>query len=349
MKLKSLKTKVVIAAALMVIAPLAYFNSYEASALSILARSADLTSNEPGVVADYDIDMRIQQLVLIGSIEIEFCSNNPIPGDPCTPPVGFDATGTNLISQSGETGFSVDGASTATRVILTRAPAVATQANLSYTLDDITNPTAAQSTYYVRLSTYASNDATGPIIDDGGIALSTSDQFDLSLYVPPYLSFCKGIEITGLNCATAVGAQLNFGVLSENETKYDSSEFVVTTNAVSGYNVVVNGPTMTSGNNTINNVSSPNFSSVGAEQFGFNLRDNGSPDVGTNPTGLVTGGPTFNYNQTDRYTFNNGDTVARSTTPDASSYTVSYIVNVPANQPPGVYTTTLTFVAFASF
>ncbi len=349
MKFKHLKRNVLIAAALILVAPLAHLNSDEARALSLGARSVQASDLAPSAVATYDVSQTIVTLGVIGSLEFEYCSNNPIPGEPCTPPVGFDASSASLAGQTGETGFSIHGSSTANRTVLTRAPAVATQALSTYTFDGITNPSEAQRTYYVRLATFAADDGTGARIDSGGVALTTSDTFDLTLYVPPYLGFCKAQTISGLDCSTAVGSRLGLGVLSGSETRHDTSEFAVTTNAANGYNVVITGPTLTSGNNTIGNATSPNVSVVGSQQFGLNLRDNSLPDIGENPTGLLNGGPTADYNIVDQFTYNDGDMVASSSTPDASSYTVSYIVNIPPDHPPGIYTTTLTYVAFASF
>lgn len=349
MRTPKLKKVVLLIAALIIAAPLLYFNSNSVEALSMPSRRLRLSDSEAGATANYTFSITIAQMISYGSLEFEFCSNNPIPGQPCTPPVGFDASSATLSLQTGETGFTIDASSTASRIVLTRTAAVPVVAASTYRFNGIVNPSTAQSTNYVRLGNYASTDATGPRIDEGGIAFTTSDDFDINLFVPPYLSFCAGKTITGLNCSTVSGSRIDFGVLNPGQTKTDTSKFVVTTNAAFGYNVVVNGLTMTSGNNTINNLSNPTGSATGTEQFGFNLRSNSSPAAGVNPTGLVTGGPTSDYGTVNQYTFNNGDTVASSDDPDATNYTATYIVNVPPDQVPGIYSTTLTYIAFASF
>lgn len=349
MRTLNLRRIVLLMAALILTAPLLYLKADDVSALSMTNRRLRLSNPEPGATSNYAISFDIQQLLSYGSIELEFCGNNPIPGQPCTPPVGFDATAAVLFQQSGETGFTIHPSSNANRIILSRAPAVPAVAASTYRFSGIVNPSNPQQTNYLRLSNFASIDATGARIDEGGVAFSTSDDFDINLFVPPYLSFCVATEIAGLNCSTALGNRIDFGLLSSSETRSDASEFVVTTNAALGYNVTVQGPTMTSGIHTIDNMTSSDASDPGSEQFGMNLRSNSDPTVGANPTGLVTGGPVNGYGVANQFKYNQGDIIASSNTPDASSYTSSYIVNVPADQAPGIYTTTLTYVAFASF
>lgn len=58
----------------------------------------------------------------LGSIEIEFCSNDAIPGTPCVAPSGFDILGSTLSNQTGNTGFSVHPNTTANVMVLTRFP-----------------------------------------------------------------------------------------------------------------------------------------------------------------------------------------------------------------------------------
>jgi hypothetical protein len=107
---------------------------------------------------------------------------------------------------------------------------------------------------------------------------------------------------------------------------------------------------MTSGNNTIQAMSSRGPSSQGTSQFGLNLRNNSNPNVGGDVTGVGTGAPTTEYSFSNQFKFVNGDTVAQSTlSSDYNKYTTSYIVNIDSNQPGGYYSTTLTYVAFASF
>src|SRR5215207_3482794 len=89
----------------------------------------------------------------LGSVEVEFCSNDPFPGTPCTVPIGFDASGAVLDSQTGPGGFVIDPASTSNKILLSRAPSMASAGAASYQFSGFTNPSDPGS-YYVRLQTF---------------------------------------------------------------------------------------------------------------------------------------------------------------------------------------------------
>ncbi len=115
---------------------------------------------------------------------------------------------------------------------------------------------------------------------------------------------------------------------------------MVGTNAPFGYVVSTTGNTLTSGNNVIAGMSTQGPSQAGQSQFGINLRDNNSPDVGADPSG-GSGNPTANYNVVNRFKFGNNDVIAsHSFVSDNEKYTVSYIVNIDSAQPIGIYNTT---------
>ncbi|HET7827693.1 MAG TPA: hypothetical protein VFK97_02395, partial [Candidatus Saccharimonadales bacterium] len=122
------------------------------------------------------------------------------------------------------------------------------------------------------------------------------------------------------------------------------------TNAGNGYSIYMQGTTLTSGNDVIDALSSPSIATAGTNQFGLNLRSNLLPAVGQDPAGPGTGLPTTDYNQPDRYKFVSGDVIASSsTTEDYRRYTVSYIADAGKTQPPGVYVSTITYVAVGNF
>ena len=81
-----------------------------------------------------------------------------------------------------------------------------------------------------------------------------------------------------------------------------------------------------------------------------------TPTVGANVTpafaGDYHGTPSANYDTIDNFAFVAGTptTVAASTTTSAAQvFTVSYIVNVPGNLPPGTYSTTLTYICTPTY
>ncbi len=103
-------------------------------------RFLQLSTDEVSATAAYNLSFQLTTAGLLGSIDIQFCSNDPLIGDPCTAPAGFDASSAVLASQSGPTGFIISPASTANDIILTRAPVPAAVGTAAYDFTGVTNP-----------------------------------------------------------------------------------------------------------------------------------------------------------------------------------------------------------------
>jgi hypothetical protein len=143
---------------------------------------------------------------------------------------------------------------------------------------------------------------------------------------------------------------LNLGILSNTATKYGTSQFSTGTNSPTGYNIYALGTTMTSGNNVIPAINPANSSRPGSSQFGLNLRANTNPSVGQDPQGAGTGVPLVGYSTPNVFSFHNGDNIAGSSlSTDFSKMTVSYVANISSAQPPGVYSTTITYLGVGNF
>lgn len=288
----------------------------------------------------------------VGSIEFLYCSNSPLFDDPCTAPSGMDADNFTLGDQTGITGFSKNAVETGvSRAVISRAPAAEIAQDVEYELENITNPDNTNSTVYVRISVYASNDATGIPVDTGAVAFPIEDPFDVDAYVPPYLTFCVAVSVA-LDCSTATGFLSEFGEFSTSSTITATTQMSASTNDPNGYNIYLNGQTMTSGNNIIAPLISRTNSVPGVSQFGLNLRQNTNPTVGTNPQqGPVgSGAARGDYAIPNQFAFNNGAIVAGSLISSGfTRYTVSYIVNIADSQPPGIYATSLQYTALATF
>ena len=127
--------------------------------------------------------------------------------------------------------------------------------------------------------------------------------------------------------------------------------------------ITVNGPTLTSGSNTVTAMPATTSGVHGISQFGLNLKLN-TTATSTTPVGAEVspaangtnyrGQAKANYNTVDNFKFTTGDGVADSANggaggSDAQIFTVSYIVNVPGSQPAGTYTTTLTYICTPTF
>jgi hypothetical protein len=315
-------------------------------------RFDELTNASAGATTTHLIGFGISSTSTpLGSVRFQFCSNDPLPDLPCNAPTGFNASSAVLSAQSGNTGFSILSES-ANEVVLSRSPASnPTTAANTYQLNNVINPSAI-GVLYLRLYIYQSTDGSGTETENGGVALSINQGLNVNAEVPPYLGFCSGVTITGRNCASATGYYLNFGEFSTSHASVATSQFSVGTNAGNGYNVTVNGTTLTSGNNVIPSLSSPSASTPGVSQFGLNLAANTLPAIGSDPTGPPDGRGQVvaAYSSPNRFAFNSGDViVVSSTTSNYQVFTVSYLANISSSQPPGVYASTLTYICLANF
>lgn len=313
------------------------------------SRSVQLSDSRVSASANYILSFAGQSGGTVGSVRAQFCANDPLIGAPCTVPAGFDVSGATLTNQSGMTGFVVNPAATTANVlVLSRAPAPAPTGNSTYTLNGVMNPSAAGS-YFIRLETFASTNASGNNTDSGGMVFSIDSTVSITTYVPPYLLFCAGITIQPYDCNTATGNYIDFGEFSTAKTSTGQTQLLLATNS-NGYTVSVQGNTLTSGNNTIPALAVNDVSRTGVSQFGLNLRANTTPPHGSNVQGPGTGVVAPAYNTPDFYRFNSGEVVASASGPaDYQLYTATYIVNIAQNQAPGVYVTTVTYVGLANF
>lgn len=341
-----------LAAALLFGAGPLYIFAPQAAGAEFASREVKISDNLVGDFAQYDLSFSGQTAGSIGSIRLQLCTNDPFPGTACTAPAGLDFTAATLATQTGMLGFSIDpSTTTANELVLTHSSTTPTIAGLvSYTLANVKNPSAG-GTVYGRLETFASLDATGPSHDAAGLALSfTNNALNINSVVPPYLLFCLGNTIQAFDCNTAQGNYIDFGELSPTHTATGQSQFIVATNADFGYTIRALGTTMTSGTNVIPALSSPDVSRVGTSQFGLNLRANSSPSAGSDVQGTGVGVVSPNYNTPNFFQFISGDVLVSATDPDYYRlFTVTYIANVSSTQAPGVYVSTLQYIALASF
>lgn len=321
----------------------------QTSANTLFNRSVAISSSQPSAVTTEVFKFDTPTTAVIGSLVFEYCSNSPLLDLPCTPPTGLDVSAANLASQLGNTGFNIDSAdSTVNKIVLTRTAAPGIITSNTYSFNNITNPSAV-GTAFVRLSTHAATDGSGADEDSGGVAFAIQNAFNIGAYVPPFLQMCVGITVAP-DCSSTSGDSIDLGVLSSVRANYAQSQFAVATNDENGYSVYSIGTTMTSGNNTIAALDTPTASFPGTPQFGINLRSNLIPPIGQNPVGVGTGTPAANYNLPNRFTYIDGDAIASSPlTTNYNRMTVSYLVNVPSNQPAGIYATTITYTAVMSF
>lgn len=124
------------------------------------------------------------------------------------------------------------------------------------------------------------------------------------------------------------------------------------TNASNGYVIsYLPTSTLTSGSDTITESGATGAaSSQGSEQFGLNLKDNATPNIGAEASGGV-GVASSNYNTADTFSFttSGAQVAASSTLSDTTTFTVSYIANVANTTEAGNYSTIQTYNIVASY
>jgi hypothetical protein len=234
---------------------------------------------------------------------------------------------------------------------------------LTLTQND-TDTIAAGSVVAIEIGTNATSGVTGDqqitnstagtqIITIGGtndsgqlaVVIVSDDQVVISATVDPTLTF----TITNNSVALLTAAS---GNPDASNTAYNGSNtLTIGTNANGGYSLTYNGATLTSGANTITAMATKAASSTGSEQFGINLKNNTTPNVGADPAG-GSGAASADYNTADQYRFVAGTTTAMASAAGPSAdttYTVSYIANVSSNTEAGAYSTTVTYICTGTF
>lgn len=219
------------------------------------------------------------------SVKFLYCDTADVLETNCTAPSGMTGTdGVDSVSSvsglSGAlTGASVD-SSSANEVVLTygSAQTVGVGGSAStVTFADVNNPDQANYTFFVRIIAYSGTDGTGTVRHAGTVAASTAEPIVLSGVMPESLIFCAGATVEESSpgvpdCSTASAGAINFNDLfSPTATRFSFSQMAASTNAGSGYAVTVNGPTLTSGGNTIPAMAAATTPVVGTGQFGMNL------------------------------------------------------------------------------
>jgi hypothetical protein len=147
------------------------------------------------------------------------------------------------------------------------------------------------------------------------------------------------------------GGIQNLGVLDASTTGTATFGLKVRSYLSSGYTVYMTGPPPSQGTHTLRvpftvngGQDVPFTSQPGAEQFGINLADNTTPNIGSAPVQVPSGDFSFGsvldpYGSGDEFMYKNGDAVANSlTSTGETDYTVSMILNVSNATPAGKYT-----------
>lgn len=344
-------TYVLIAIVLALVALQSVFNA-QVSAAQITARKVTLSNSAgAGTGVTYTFNFTVPSATVLQSMQAQICTT---ASGACSTPSGFVNSSSTLVSQptnlGDASGWTVNTVTAGSLRISKSGNTAAPTGAQTVVFGGITNPTAQNTTFFARISTF-SDAAWTTSVDTGTVAASTAQQINLSATVDETLTFCTGTSgITTSSCAGATGSAVALGTLTASTTGTGLSQMGVGTNGGSGYAITVNGATLTSGANTISALASQTASTTGTEQFGLNLRDNATPNIGADPDGAGSGTPTANYNTVDQFRFVTADSVASKNTSESfRRYQVAYIANIDTATEAGTYTATMTYIATATF
>jgi hypothetical protein len=234
--------------------------------------------------------------------------------------------------------------------------------------------------------TLANPAAGGAIVDAGGIAMSTAQQITITSKVQERLTFCVYTTVlftttTDNNCSTKTGSTISLGdtngVLDSAGAFVDKTAYYsVTTNASGAAAIRMKGDTLeltpacAAATCRIEAIGAAEAASTpGTEQFGFctyqidgtgmtidadydgtngvNNCSNTSQTAGTGVNG-GDGSSFFAFNTTNTTTLY-GDPIASKPAGAFSTGNLVFIGNIADTTEPGIYTTTLTFVATGTY
>jgi hypothetical protein len=314
----------------------------------------------------------------IGSVEFLYCTT-PLPGTTCTAPTGMDSSTVTSIGGTSAAGWSLGtagNAPTASRIRITHSAAAMNTVNFAFgtgsggATDYIKNPTTDNSTIFVRITTY-SDTAWTTTADQGTVANSTAQQVDITAKVQETLNFSVGTTITapGTSCtsfsdngALVLGDPVD-GTLSFSQAHDAHSYFRVSTNANGGTIIYYSGDTLKNGANSIAAIgTSAVASAVGSSQFGLGI-DSSDTQAGsghsftslaaTSPYG--TGNGTITNAGTAQFAFSTASVTSPVQIASASGTivcdtgSVRYLGNISTTVPPGIYTTTISYLAVPTY
>ncbi len=184
------------------------------SAAQVTARSIQLSSASVSST-NVTYGVNFTPVSSAGAFVVDFCSNTPLIGQPCTPPTGFTAAG----AATATSGFTIDSATTNRVVVAGSMTATPTTVDIS----GINNPSVS-GTMYARIVTFdtpvnaaaSTPEALGSsAVDDGAVALSITPTIGISGDVLESITFCvSGGETNPIqaDCAgTLVAPTLKLG------------------------------------------------------------------------------------------------------------------------------------------
>ncbi len=190
----------------------------------------------------------------------------------------------------------------------------------------------------------------GAFGDTGTLAVDiiTDDQVQVTATVDPTITFSVSDTTIGFGSLSSTAARFATGdTLGSGSDSAAAHTLAVATNAASGYVLSYNGPTLTSGGNTINVAAITNDAdgTQSAEEFGLGISTNGSSTIATGYDHNSTPG-----NRDWAFVASTTTTIVSRTTPtNTETLSAFYLSNIAGNTEAGSYATNITYIATGTF
>lgn len=311
------------------------------------------------------------------SVIVDFCSTSPMIGTACTTPTAMNTTGAAATGVAGWTVTSASGG----HIVLGGTPALTT-AEVTFTITGIANPSTL-GTFFARITTYVQTPATayvsptsvGTTLDQGSVALSISNEINVSAAVMETLVFCVSGEEPTQGCAGTTTPNVALGegtpkALTTGDVSTGSAYMQISSNAVSGVTVFMKSSNACGGlsrnGGTTCEIAPMNNATVaapllaGTALFGVQVSGHTAASGAGTPTGVIT--PTAPYNgTTTNYGMNNasgatvsstfGSPIADTAAAPSSNLNsmLTFAASAAGTTPAGVYSAKLTLVAVGTY
>jgi hypothetical protein len=212
----------------------------------------------------------------------------------------------------------------------------------------LTNPTLADTPYYLQMSTYTNVNCSTGLVDFATTEFINTNASLLSLTVDPTLSFTvNGVNsstscASGTTTATTTGTTLPFGTITSGTPSFICQDLAAATNASGGFTIYMrNTGAPSNGIDSINDVSGSNaspgsFPSPGTEAYGYSTTDaslgTGTADRFTNPS-----------QQWAAATTSNAEVAYVAGPVGTTNFFIAHQADVALTTPSGTYTTTVIY------
>jgi hypothetical protein len=214
-------------AVLTLAASIPLLSSPEAYAAQLTSRSLTISSAIPSATSvSYTFGFTVPTATTILSLKFQACTTAI---GTCNAPSGLSFSSGALGSTTGFTGTSlaVDGTGandctpSATVLCINRVSGTDTSGAKTVPFSGITNPSTANSTFFVRINTYSSDDYDSSNgLDDGTVASAVTQTLTISARIQEILNFCIGTTSAAddtdpvpSDCSGVTGTTVDLGIL----------------------------------------------------------------------------------------------------------------------------------------